>query len=139
MADLSLIPKSRAKTAYGLLSEIVAIVKDEPKRLDMIMPLNLHATESYPLAPSCGTVGCVAGWAVMLRGDPRSESTSITSQGVRILGVQEALGELFYKFPKTPRDDAKPKTIARHAAEEITIIRAFQKKYRTQLLAKKLG
>lgn len=135
MAAKTKIPKSRAKTAYGLLSEIVALIRDEPRRLDMSMPLDTNAKDAYELAPSCGTVGCVAGWAVMLRGNPNAK-IPITTQGADILGIPNAVADLFYVFPKSSRDDNKPETLTRHAAEEIKIIRAFQKTNRKQLLAK---
>lgn len=134
-AKTSLIPKSKAKTAYGLLSEIVALIRDEPRRLDMSMPLDTDAKNAYELAPSCGTVGCVAGWAVMLRGNPNAK-IPITTQGADILGIPNAVVDLFYVFPKTSRNDHQPETLTRHTAEEIKIIRAFQKKHRAQLLAK---
>lgn len=131
------IPTSKAKTAYGLLSEICALIHDEPKRLDMSMPLACNANEFYPLAPACGTVGCVAGWVVMLRGNPNAKM-AITTQGADILGIPNAVSDLFYVFPKTSRNDHQVETLTLHAAEEIKIVKAFQKKYRAQLLAKKV-
>lgn len=38
----------------------------EPKRLDMDTWLDTYDPKYYDEAPKCGTVGCIAGWAVVL-------------------------------------------------------------------------
>ena len=82
------IPKSKAKTAYGLLADVYKAIEEEPRRFYMeyvcpvyrgkeIVDTELHGKK----LPECCTVGCYAGWVQYLKG---SNVDSI-SFGVRIL------------------------------------------------------
>jgi hypothetical protein len=70
-----LIPKSKAKTAYGLLSEVRKLILEEPKRYDQgiyIARINgandsVDLRSEYRQEPACGTVACVAGWVATLK------------------------------------------------------------------------
>lgn len=54
-----------------LLREIQQTFKEEPKRLDM----EGWAHDSFgPEAPRCNTVGCIAGWAVLLKEHKKTET-----------------------------------------------------------------
>jgi len=46
-----------------LLKKVQAAIKAEPKRLNMWMPLT---TSGLYDPPACGTVGCIAGWSLVL-------------------------------------------------------------------------
>lgn len=74
MAKKAPLPKSRAKTAYGLLGEIKRLILAEPKRynqrvyLEKRGPLTLNALPLNPKdAPPCGTRACVAGCVATLK------------------------------------------------------------------------
>ncbi len=60
--------RTRAKTAYGVLSEVRRLILDEPLRYDQTVLL-VRRDEGYsrPMGfPKCGTVGCRAGWVTEL-------------------------------------------------------------------------
>lgn len=129
------IPKSRAKTAYGLLSEIRALILAEPKRYDQTTFIaRENDAWSFVLGlkmPACGTVGCVAGWVATLKG-PRDfsyEDASMIAED--ILGVP--CHDLFNggAVKQRPQTAAHAKAGAHHIAK-------FQKEHRAQLLAKKV-
>ena len=73
--DILTQPLTRATTAYAVLDQIKQLVTDDPLRLAMNHWL-VHTkgmileqvTESERMIPSCGTVGCVGGWADALIG-----------------------------------------------------------------------
>lgn len=129
-----LIPKSKAKTAYGLLSEVVAIITAEPMRLDMndwLSHRGKHddAWNSPPKGyPVCGTVGCIGGWVDTLKGRECGAATEI-------LGLSDTQEHRL--FMPSGLMNMQPQTLA-HARATVKHIRMFQKKYRKQLLAKKV-
>lgn len=120
MANSS-IPKSKAKTAYGLLSEVRAIILAEPKRYDQC---DWIRTGSGPDYPSCGTVACVGGWIGVLKGQHHK------SQDILGLSGYQA-GQLFsYNAAKGQSQSLM------HARSGAAHIRRFQKRYAKQLKAK---
>lgn len=127
-----LIPKSRAKTAYVLLSEVRALALEEPKRMRMSCWGGVVGNaETLPEShrPACGTVGCIGGWVNVL--SPKSRRNGASS----ILGLNsDQTDELFYGDLCTDDDQGTMK----HARRVGALIRKFQKKYRAQLLAKKV-
>lgn len=137
----SLIPKSKAKTAYGLLSEIRALILAEPLRYSQrwwLMRDGKAGNFEKPQMgyPNCGTVGCVAGWVVSVTRKRVNDSFEVEEAAQRILGLENWIaGELF-------TEDAVPSTIQpqtqAHAEAGARHIARFQKKYRAQLLAKKV-
>lgn len=130
------LPKSKAKTAYGLLSEVCAVVLAEPKRLRMSVPLRLNAHEFLDDAPICGTVGCVAGWTVMLKLAPREVIGSTCDAAATILGLTDTqASKLFYEFPSDHGDTSREGSRG-HAKAEVKLIRKFQKTHAKQLKAK---
>lgn len=135
----SLIPKSKAKTAYGLLSEIAKLALAEPKRLRMGMWLDREAALTFEDAPACGTVGCIAGWAVMLRGTRKQQREMETNvycdfsdaPAAAVLGLDsDQAHELF-----NPQVDGSYGTLT-HARNAVRRIRRFQKQHAKQLKAK---
>lgn len=51
-----------------LLRKVQAAILEEPKRLDMGDWVFLDSKSA--MAPACGTVGCIAGWSVLLNHEP---------------------------------------------------------------------
>ena len=66
MPKLKAIPKSRAKTAWGLCQAVKRAILAEPKRVDMGVALERRLPQAG--GPSCGTVGCFFGWSCLLAG-----------------------------------------------------------------------
>lgn len=150
-----LVPKSRAKTADGLLASIQKLILEEPKRYNQNSWVWLleegFDPEYVRRGPACGTIGCVAGWVSVLT-LPRSAikhleelSDGISNHAQRLLGLDDdQADELFSGRPISflRKDDpmmltAKPGTKA-YARLGWKHIQAFRDKYRTQLRAHKL-
>ncbi len=141
------LPTTRAKTAYGLLSDVRRLILEEPRRYcqeryicrvggkrgaDVIGRPNWF--DGYTLrAPACGTVGCVAGWvATLLRGDKfHYDTTSDIARKALGLDTGQA-SELFDSdaFHTT----AMPQT-KRYARAGAKHIQRFQQRYAKQLRA----
>lgn len=130
------LPKSKAKNAYDLLSEVVAIVLAEPKRYDQARFIERRADgDTVPRGfPACGTVGCVAGWIVTLKGPPTFEYKDVERLAQDILGPTLDTSDLFF-------GGALPGTAGQtkaHAKAGAAHIRAFQNDYEKQLRAKRV-
>ncbi len=92
----------------GRLRKIAKHILEQPRRMDMG---NWYCTgdsakdEYGSHTPKCGTVGCIAGWAVQLYGDkalleeaaaPYSEGVNFSDEAQRLLGLTaRQAGELF--------------------------------------------
>ena len=95
------------RTSTTLLQDVKQAILEEPRRLNMNhVAVNLHdcpglqtwvpMTKKYEQLPkpSCGTVGCFAGWVQMLTGLTAEQSLWNWTEGaVRILG-----NDLEYRF-----------------------------------------
>ena len=134
------LPKSKAKTAYGLLSDVCKLILEEPKRYSQRIYIARNGHDDFGEMsvveyPSCNTVGCVAGWVASLR-TKRFAYEDTFNIARDILGLTESQAlELFHEravdslfVPQTPK----------HAKAGVKHIRAFQSKYRRQLLADKV-
>lgn len=134
----SAMPVSKATNAYELLAEIRQIILEEPKRYDQNMWLLTGAIGER--APACGTVGCVAGWAVALKADEVPAWYLVAEKAQEILGLgSEEAGELFSsEAASTPRERCYgPRTRnPAHARRGAAHIRRFMEKYKDQLKAK---
>lgn len=142
----NLIPKSKAKTAYGLLSEVRALILAEPLRYDQGTWIErkdnprrnfdgdiCEAPKSYP---ACGTVGCVAGWVATLT---RKETWAYDeTEGIAQikLGLNDEQAIMLFDCDAV-RHTIEPQTI-QHAKAGARHIQRFQKKHAAQLKAKKL-
>lgn len=132
------MPTSKARTAYGLLNDVIKLVVAEPKRMHMgewlatSVGVETGFDDPPPLGfPSCGTVGCIGGWTEVLAVDYDGYSAGDT------LGLSaEQEKELFMDNDLMSADN--PQTLG-HATAVVAHIRKFQKKYRAQLLAKKVS
>lgn len=139
------IPKSKARTAYGLLSEVCKIIRDEPKRYNQLAVLvkqdnysSVNLSYFTKLGfPSCGTVGCVAGWVHELKGN---KNDWVLSSAGRILGlINNQVNEFFNEnaLHELNKEGFEPQT-KEYAELGVQHIQAFQEKYKKQLLAKKV-
>lgn len=126
------IPTSRAKTAYGVLSDIARLTQREPKRMRMAAwggEANNAGYLDSRLLPACNTVGCIGGWTNLLTG------TTGSCHAETVLGLtREQANDLFYG-PLCTEDG---QGTVRHARRVVGLIRRFQRAHRQQLLAKKV-
>lgn len=137
------VPTSKAKTAYGVLNTIAKLALDEPKRMRMGTYLDRFdkGNPDEPLCgikqwPACGTVGCIAGWTTELRPQRSEKLLSIVDRAARVLGLnQEQATQLFHDGKLCTEQG---QGTVKHARHVVAHIRAFQQKYRAQLLAKKV-
>ena len=119
-------PTSKATNAYDLLTDIGKIAIADPRRMRMkvwslagdheLLRWGIPPTEH----PACGTVGCIGGWANILR----PHSTLGLTARMRM--------ELF--FNDTLCRAADQGTLA-HAKRVVAHIRKFQRKYAKRLKA----
>jgi hypothetical protein len=131
------LPKSNAKTAYGLLSEVRRLILAEPKRYNQTDTISFRdRPDCWSIDtgkwPACGTVGCVAGWVTMLKSPDRAELYDVLAPAAQILGLDsEQRHELFRGSAAgiSSQTVAHAKAGARHIAQ-------FQQKYAKQLKAK---
>lgn len=135
----NLMPKSNAKTAYGLLSEIRRIILAEPKRYDQTDTLRLRKNEISELTreedwPSCGTVGCVAGWTVALK-RRTPVFGQILATASNILGLNEDQSEDLFSGIAAGHSGIGT---ARHARKGAAHIAKFQRRNVGQLKAKRV-
>lgn len=75
--------RSNAKNAYDLMSDIKEYILEEPKRVFMgdwlITDMGDIEDILETTGPACGTVGCIAGNAVMLTDADREKDTCRTA------------------------------------------------------------
>lgn len=139
MADVSLIPVSKAKTAFGLLSEVAKVALAEPKRIYMglwggqkgnFSRLTSDVTSSgyeniglhIDKRPACDTVGCIGGWTEALK---PGKAASLR------LGLSPTQAECLF-YPYRLCEEPNQGTLA-HAKKVVAHIKRFQKKYSSQL------
>jgi hypothetical protein len=137
------MPVSKAKTAYGLLSEIRKLILEEPRRYDQgAWLLNdedsfsfKYGSDALAAVPACGTIGCVAGWVVALqRRTPHD--FMIATEAADILGLtSEQRTSLFRPNASGDREKIGPE---RHAQRGAAHIARFQHKHAAQLRAKRI-
>jgi hypothetical protein len=148
----SAMPVSKARTAYGLLSEIRKLILEEPKRYDQTAWKRDQCGIQKDLAPACGTTACVAGWVTVLKGNAALNSGSwneaedrpaISCEAQGILGIADQQAwELFdgdaagYRW--LPSGGETSSRIKAHANRGVKHITRFQQKYAKQLKAKRV-
>jgi len=98
------VPRSDATNVYDLLQDVKQAILEEPRRVDMNFVAYVDdrtrqwtnprtgRKEVMP-APSCGTVGCFAGWTMLLAGMTPGQAGSKWTGGAK-----DILGPLNYKF-----------------------------------------
>lgn len=143
------IPKSKAHNAYQLLNDVVALVREEPRRLYMPAWIvrgkyTLRQALGRRQPPRCGTVGCVAGWVVILHDGVKKapvEDTRIEDRAEEILGLQPYLVGADWNQLVTGevRDDTGTRILPgsrRYVDAVVDRIRRFQGKYEAVLRAR---
>lgn len=136
----SLIPRSTAENAYQLLDEVIAAIRDEPARLNMgqwrFTPKQVGALGDA--APSCGTVGCMAGWITFLVDRKVGTQHAISHRVCTLLGVEgfsqraDVYDNLF-SAGGGDLYDTKPGTKA-HADAVVARIRKYQRDNNAHLI-----
>lgn len=137
----NLIPKSTAKTAYGLLSDVCRFIIAEPQRIAMGVwktrgiPSNTIETfsifaDAVPTItfPKCGTVGCIGGWTETL--------SNKRGHAADILGLDSDSADALFMQPALCA--ARNQQTVRHARAVISHVRRFQKQHAAQLKAKRV-
>ncbi len=87
------VPRSDATTAYDLVSDVIACITQDPRRLDLTVWIGRRPEPPTALEaaawPACGTVACVAGWIVLLAGQvPKLDTQDFA---LRALGFEDDL------------------------------------------------
>lgn len=129
------LPKSKARNAFDLLSEIAALTLEEPKRMRMGIWGGKDSPEEYDdlpaqAMPSCRTVGCIGGWVDTLK--PRRPFSGARA----VLGLNDAQGDQL--FHKRSLVKARFQGTRGHARAVVAHIRRFQQQHATQLKAKRV-
>lgn len=140
------LPTSRAKTAYGLLSEVIKIARN-PRRIRMEMWFGDVERSGIveDERPACGTVGCIGGWTEFLyqqggkrafkRADEILGFPTMANYGSDAQAENDvAINGLFYS---DVCNDAKQGTV-KHARRVISLIRRFQRTHKARLLRTKV-
>lgn len=87
------LPVSRATNALELLEEVIKLIEEEPLRynqgdwLQRIRQFYLSPGSAPISTPACGTVGCVAGWVVILIQDVPGYASDAAHFAEGILGI----------------------------------------------------
>jgi len=150
-----LIPKSKAKTSWGLLRDVRKAMLAEPRRVDMITFVRdldsyewMMESRSRP-QPACGTQGCIAGWMHLVTSTEvgKARSRSLAQQRAFQLlpeSVHEDAARLFYdhhdekgKFPY-PWPASIPAGTPAYAKAVVRNLDKFMRKHERALRAFKL-
>lgn len=141
MSKLKPLPRSKAKTAYGLISDVIRAIEAEPKRIDM----NTFGSARLPQhgGPACGTVGCFAGWVNVLAGGSRRliikwDFNAETARNTLGRGLDYRLANGGHVFDAGHDISGEPGTVA-YAEQVVDRIRRFQRVNAARLRAKKLS
>lgn len=132
------IPTSKATNAHALLTSVRRLILEEPKRYNqrttlIVKGLDASFNDGFRF-PRCGTIGCVAGWIISLKPNQSNAGETVTTRARHILGLTDVQHlELF----NGGAADGRPQT-KDHAIAGAKHIAKFQRKYRVQLLAKKV-
>lgn len=106
-------------TPRELFDEIERVILEEPKRIRMgdyvYHPINLRPEET----PACGTVACIAGWAVALGSDLRGEElrhkfTERAAEVLLCLDGSQAVSLFYHYPPQRPGTRAYAEAVVAH-------------------------
>lgn len=134
------LPRSNATNAWVLLLDVIALIESEPKHLwmDSVCTVVEDHVPDIKL-PECGTVGCIAGWMVILKTGLLPTSTY---QAQKLLGVTSCyyqdefyadVYDLFFEnYPKAPQGTPE------YVAHVVNRIMQFMTKYEARLKAQKI-
>lgn len=138
---LKALPRSRAKTAWGLLQDVKRAILAEPKRANMWTFRSTRLPEDG--GPACGTVGCLAGWVNILSGDKYARQYHPRQAAEQILGstCNYLFGDAYHVFNAGSGDaceTTKPGTRA-HAQAVVNRINRFMRVNKAKLKAKSVS
>jgi hypothetical protein len=116
-----LFPFIKSKDPVVILTGAAKALLAEPKRYNQDNWLSIASPDTVKLYPdnypSCGTVGCVAGWTVALttKGPVKVTEVNIQSRAQEILGlnhgqVRELFGEGSHVFGQFLQSDEYPES-----------------------------
>lgn len=91
------IPQSTARTGWELCEEIKRAFREEYKRVNMDCVVATRTPERG--GPACGTIGCFAGWGLMLRGVPIVGGIDVRMGDRTVyfsVGIEKLLGKQQY-------------------------------------------
>lgn len=126
-AAVKTIPKSKAKTAYGLVSDVIRAMVEEPKRVNMGVWVSHRLPEHG--GPACGTIGCFAGWVSLLK-DATDIPQRAEDRAIELLGDQinyHTAPDGDYVFGDMGRDIKGNPGTSKYALSVVKRIRRFQK------------
>lgn len=124
------VPKS-VKNAYDLLGFVQQVIREEPLRYNQRICL-IKQNPYNPIGglfPSCGTVGCVAGWVATLK-PTKDPMKSRIEQAIDVLGLVD--GQIGQLFAFDAVREGEPQT-PEHAIAGIAHIEAFRQAHKAQL------
>jgi len=136
-------PVSKATNAYELLDEIRELIIEEPLRYNQASWLSIgeDAHRIYEVVPSCGTVGCVAGWVVALRG--YVGASSVYKSAMYHLGIDYEKADILFHGDAAGCVDeiggGVDSQTPEHARLGALHISQFMEQNKEKLLAHKLG
>ena len=87
-----------------LLRKVAKHILEEPKRLNMMRFINRKG-DGWPIYgeyPECGTMGCIAGWAVALSTDELVKYNDIQDRAAKLLGLNPAQQNVLFFYGKWP-------------------------------------
>ena len=129
------LPKSKAKNAYDLLKDVRKVILEEPLRYDQTRSLvNKLYSPLQVRFPTCNTIGCRAGWVVVLKRSRPFTIFNCWAEARDILGLTYDQADNLFTMFAVPHE---PQTKA-HAQAGAKGITAFIRKYKKQLQAKKV-
>lgn len=135
-------PRSDAECAYDLLEDIIKAIDEEPKRIrmgDWLVRTNESPEylKEHDL-PACGTVGCIAGWATVLKPDADERYWDVEGSAAELLGLTaDQVSHLFYYFPAVVGEDSTAGT-REYADKVIAHIREFMAANMAQLVERQI-
>ncbi len=121
--DLSLVPRlTEPTTAYDLLTiHLPKVMREEPARVRMAIygcagpgAERYCGSDGEVSPPSCGTIGCIAGWTCILAGAPGDfKGISVGDDAARLFGFKgdeetADLADLFYGIRTRDTDQGSP-------------------------------
>lgn len=131
-------PRSAATNAYDLLQDVKKVILEEPLRLDMsIVCLRGEGISLDILKPACGTVGCLAGWVLVLTGrtKPNEANFGMTGEARDLLGLDREQGSRLF-FPQDLISPENTRQTRAHARATIKHLDAFCEENKQQLREK---
>lgn len=134
---------TRRMDAYEFLSELVKVIHEEPKRLNMGNWLKTRFNEMEP-KPVCGTVACIGGWTVAMLRPKGITTAAFVIEGVNsragsyAVTASQVLGMTTRQTEHLFHPHVRAMTIgsAEYVEAVVKRIRNFQSNHRRQLHAK---